>query len=399
MGNIGEAISAALMGNLLSLQAAGAVFTTVLIVYGANRIQYVTFKKGDANLKTLLPPIQDTLYAKEAEQWLKRRLEATKGFSKESLFLPFLIMAFIVGACAFISYYGAYYYPDPTQKFPSFILGGSCLLRPDDAERLYKYQLGTLLTGSMAFLGAFLWLIRQFIMRLNINDVSPATYYFMSARVLTACIVAGIVRHFLAAHADPSTCESQDWIGILPALGFVIGWRPYLWIDWILARVRDQVFSIKYPQVKAKDEDKPEKSELSMIQGLIPDRIERLQELDVTDCEKLSRDNLIVLWIRTTYNLCHLLDWAAQAYLISYLPNAIVSQLSKIGVRDILTYFEFLSRKDLLEAISTTTGLSFSILEGHRVSLPNCPTFIRLRELSDKLADTDNQAIVKEQAT
>lgn len=356
------------------------VVTLTAFILGVALIQQSRGTRFIAELTSLPQRVRDTSYWESAAAWAFRRAGHNMLIGKE-YFLPNLFLIVIVAGCAFGTFAGAEFMGGSV--FRSSILGAPCLVAGDNVA-LHDFQMVTLAVGGMAFLGAFVWVIKRLVERVNNNDVSPATYYFLSARILTACLVAGVARYVMF-NIDGQQCgleEPRDIAG-LAVLGFVIGLRPYFWLD----DLRDWVIDKYYEKVKrlrptAQVDELPERAELTVVEGLSPDRIERFAELDIDNCQKLSRENPLVLWLRTTYSLLHIIDWMGQAYFRSLLPNAKAKVLVDIGVRDIFSYRQLLSMPD---SIPKQANIDKFLAATHVAILDRCPTFLHLQELVNAL--------------
>jgi hypothetical protein len=115
-------------------------------------------------------------------------------------------------------------------KHPSFLLGGieiieATRVRINDFRAndpllldLAKYQTGTLVALTAAFLGSYVYTLYRLLERVNNNDIYPISYYYYSARILIACVVAAVVRHSLSWWIDPTNLGAGQSQGDNPDL-------------------------------------------------------------------------------------------------------------------------------------------------------------------------------------
>jgi hypothetical protein len=270
---------------------------------------------------------------------------------------------------------------------PSYVLGGALAADPaTNAADLARYQSETVFVGSMAFLSAYIWVIVSLIGRINNFDTNPITFYFLAARMLTACLVAGIAHHILAV--IPIAEGFTTLIGrpvLLAALGFLIGWNPSLWTAEIV-RWTAKVWRSGLPRQRwPREDDMPQVMPVSLIEGLVDDKAERLRELDIDSCQKLACENAVLLWLRTAYNMEIIVDWIAQAQLcVRFEPDKILVLRSN-GIRDIFVYHEQIGKPPSLTAVQVLVKIPKEILEGHVSNIDQDPAYQRLMELRSAL--------------
>jgi hypothetical protein len=238
--------------------------------------------------------------------------------------------------------------------------------------------------ASTAFLGAYIWTISQLVNRINNNDMNPMTYHFLSIRIISACLVAGIARHIF---------EAMPWLGErleetayhapvrLAILGFLIGWNPTLWINEILMRAGDLIKTQIPSQRWPKKENLPLNLTLLMVQGMMPDTSDRLKELNIDNCQKLASENSVILWIRTSYTLELIIDWIGQAQLCVLFEHEILQKLRAMGVRDIFSYRIVIGAEISRDELSKSLEIPKSILLRQIESIDSCPCYARLAEL------------------
>src|SRR5262249_8154497 len=153
-------------------------------------------------------------------------------------FIPIYFLVAVVFFCSLVSYFGAEFFrcENPCKPTPSYVLGGAMAADPAaDPIKLARFQSETVFIGTMAFLSAYVWVIGNLINRINNYDTSPITFYYLSVRILTACIVAGIARQIVAVIPLGNVLSGPNNEPLLLAvLGFLIGWNPSLWTAELL---------------------------------------------------------------------------------------------------------------------------------------------------------------------
>ncbi len=388
------------LSDWVHIQAVASVLVAVVFIIGSARLQQKVILKGRAIITEPPPNIKSTSLYEDARIYVECRARAIENYWKNPAFrFPMLFLASVVGFCSIVSYMGAEYFM--RSAVPSYVLGG--VLATDPAvpvETLVKYQSQTVLVGCVAFLTAYVWMIVRLFRRVNNYDVSPITYYFLSIHLLAACAVAGFARHiveavpylrdiihagnpYLAAQAQGGQPLDLPWGLVL--LGFVIGLKPLLWIDKLYAIAAAAVKSFTAEQRSPAANELPQNMTLTMIQGLDDDRIIRLAELDIGNCHKLSRENAIVVWLRTPYNLELIVDWIAQAQLCILFEPGKIQALREKGIRDIFAYANEAGEASALAELQKIVGAPLEIIKKHKDIIAADPAYQRLDELRKAL--------------
>jgi hypothetical protein len=365
--------------DIVHLQAIGSVSLLSAFVVLTTMLQQRALRKSSQILQTAPDRIKSTELYGSAEDYLARR-QVPSLFFNPTFSIPIWFLFAVVLFCSLASYFGAELFAK--SKIPSYILGGALAADQVGQASLTKYQSETVFIGTMAFLGAYLWVISSLIVRINNFDTSPITYYFLACRILTACIVAGIARHIFEALPFHGILynDNKEPVG-LAVLGFLIGWNPTLWIRELVNRgsrfLSKGLPSQRWPAEK----DMPENMTLLMIQGLVDDKISRLMELDVDNCQKLACENAVLIWLRTSYNLEVVVDWVAQAQLSLLFEAEKIQKLRRNGIRDIFSYFDMISDEASLSSMQQILEVKSSIISRHRAVIASHPCYQRLDEL------------------
>lgn len=374
--------------NIVHIQAASSVVllvgflvtTTLLQQRTVSRVAEVLKETADGNR-----PIANTKLFEDAQDYFGRR--NINLFTDRAHIVPVWFLIFVVFSASFITFFGAELFAHAST--PSYALGGALAAVNPASTALAQYQSSTLFTGAMAFFGAYVWMIARLTTRINNNDMSATTYYFLSIRLITACILAGVTRHVIEVIPylnDIVNDKSGTPVG-LAAIGFIIGWNPTLWIKELVTAISNRLKRQIPVQRWPKQENLPQNMALEMIQGLVDDKIDRLNELDIDNCQDLAERNPVVIWVRTPFTLELIVDWIAQAQLCILFEDVQIERLRQAGVRDIFTYLTALGIPASQSAIADILKpeVPAGLLQTHAVSIPADPAYHQLKELRDAL--------------
>jgi len=287
--------------------------------------------------------------------------------------LPMLTFSVVVLFCS-IGAWCAFLEPFYFDK-ASVVLGGFNALNKDAVPE--EYQRGTFVAGATAFLGAYIYVLNRLLERLNVDDITPITFYRYAGHIVIATIVAGIARHGVGALG----LEADAWI--IP-VSFIIGFSPDLFITaltrqvmtrWKIAGIRDD------PDVATRPTALP----LLMVDELQQPQIDRLGELGILSAQDLARRNPFLLWPRVPFELSLLVDWIAQAQLYVLVRDKPLQDLRLLLVPDIFALHQRLADATARGAVCTAIGLPPDSAEALVLQLENNPTFTQLREVRDAL--------------
>jgi hypothetical protein len=369
---------------IIHLQAVGSVILLVGFLVATTLLQQRSMLQSADVLNTAPPRVKQTDLFTSATAYFERR-KVPNLFTSSSHDVPVWFLILVVLFCSVATYFGAEFFANADT--PSYVLGGAYAVGSEVADAsLKKYQSGTVFIGSMAFLGAYIWTIANLVNRINNNDMSPTTYYFLSIRILTACLVAGVARHM--AEAVPGLHDvialKSDPAGFpvgLAVLGFLIGWNPTLWIRELLLQGAKLFHLQTATQRPASQANLPQDMALTMVQGMVDDKIQRLMELDVDNCQKLAEENAVLLWVRTSYNLELIADWVAQAQLCTRFEDDKIESLRRVGIRDIFDYRAAIAADPARAAVESVLQIPLDIIANHATGIDGDPAFQRLRQL------------------
>ena len=375
---------------IVHVQAVCSVVLLIAFLIATTVFQQRATMQVNLVLDKLPPPIKATQLFASASRYFARR-DIGNLFTSPVHAVPVWFLILVVSLCAFATYFGAEFFSKPFEpKVASYVLGGAYATSEVPLDVLNHYQSGTVFIGSTAFLGAYIWTISQLVNRINNDDMNPVTYYFMSIRILSACLVAGIARHIIEAvpyvgtHMSINVGAEKVPVG-LAVLGFLIGWNPSLWINELLLKagdfIKSQIPSQRWPERK----NLPLNLTLLMLQGMVPDTIDRLNELNIDNCQKLASENPVIIWIRTSYTLELVVDWIAQAQLAIRFEQEALQMLRTMGIRDIFSYRAAIDDAASLKVVSANISVAEPVLVSHLQAIDACPEFARLAELRASL--------------
>ena len=287
--------------------------------------------------------------------------------------LPMLTFSLIVLFCA-IGSWCAFLEPFYFDR-ASAILGGFNALNKDAVPE--EYQRGTFVAGATAFLGAYIYVLYRLLERLNLDDISPITFYRYAGHLIVAMIVAGIARH----SAEAMGLQASNWI--IP-VSFIIGFSPDLFITALTKQVtaRWKISGMRDDPAAA---TRPTTLPLVMIDELQQPHIDRLGELGMLSAQDLARRNPFLLWPRVPFELALLVDWIAQAQLYVLVRDAPLQALRLLLVPDIFALHQRLSDSVARDPICAAIGIAPEAAEVLMLQLESSPTFTQLREVRDAL--------------
>jgi hypothetical protein len=296
--------------------------------------------------------------------------------------LPVLALFLVTTVCAGLTYFGAQW--TDYLSTPNYVLGGGFILDLNpatDAAKIRMYQSGTVAAGSAAFIGAYVYIIRVLLDRINNDDLFPITYYYFAVRILISCLIAGVVRQSISVFW-PSDSNTQ--LLLLVPLGFVIGLQPDLWMVALVSKVT-KYFGLVEMQKDPDSANIPGRLPLSLIEGLTDPKKTRLEELDLDNCQALAGHNPFLIWARTSYQLLQIVDWMAQAQLVAMVKDGGIQKLRLLGIRDVFGLATAL-RGDSKGQIANTLNISPEVASDMLKYLDDCPAFMRLRDVYSSLS-------------
>ena len=239
----------------------------------------------------------------------------------------------------------------------------------------------------MAFVGAYLALFNRLLDQVYNNDIYPISFHYFSVWLITAMVLAAVVRHFVGGVLGITEMENAVLLGIAFAIGAVPA--PFLraFIHWAFGKLN--IWGDKSDPTK---ESRPTNLNLLMIDGLDNEKIDRLAQLEISDAQVLSWQNPFMLWLRLPYELGLIVDWIAQAQLYVCLREEKFTKARSLQIGDIHKFVSVLSDPNAATDLCQELGLKDSYVKPLLASLNDNPSFARLREVAEAmLADPSDR--------
>jgi hypothetical protein len=289
--------------------------------------------------------------------------------------VPMLTFSFVTAVSCLMTFMGGFGAALFTQ--PSHVLGGMRILMGVTPEEIAVYQQGTYVVAAMAFLGAYVYTLGRLLDRLNNNDLYPISFYYYTARIVIACLVAVIFRH------------AAELLGLggsqgLVLLGFVTGLAPDLFV-LAMARKAFQALKVFGGRADPDEATRPVSLPLLMVDELTRDKIDRLNELGIDSAQALACQNPFLIWPRLPYELGLIVDWIAQAQLYALVKEAALQKLRAAYVTDIFDLEVRLqdpgARAEMCQLLGVPEASAAALLR----QIEDDQSFNRLREVRDAL--------------
>ena len=200
------------------------------------------------------------------------------------------------------------------------------------------FRIATALVVGAGFVGAYIWSINYLILRIANFDLSPLSFLRTSAHILLTVFVAWALRQVVAA---PEVGEKLA-VAALLGIAFLSGLYPSLGVNVLIERLPIWL-RIKREVPEGKDIGRS--LPLDLIDGIDPTIKFRLNELDISDVQNLATTNPIELYVESPYGLVEIIDWIAQAQLLTELGPKPFLEARTTGIRD-MSAFLSLGRSD-----------------------------------------------------
>jgi len=114
-------------------------------------------------------------------------------------------------------------------------------------------------------------------------------------------------------------------------VAFLLGFYPAAGMDYLVKRGQELTIKRPHPDAAPLRNALP----LDMIDGLTDFVRFRLEELEYEDVQNLATANPVLLYVETPYNILEIIDWIAQAQLITAVGPKKVLELRRLNVRTI----------------------------------------------------------------
>ena len=374
------------VGPLVSLFVA-ALFALAPLL--ACFVQTISLDRRSKKLdEIIIPKLKATRYFQIAKAQLASVQPAS--VSEPDFVVPMVLFAIIIVFCSLISFMALFWPNDFAPR--SALLGGLYVLQDGlTADKIETYQSGTLVVSAIAFVGAYLALFNRLLNQINNNDIYPISFHYFSVWLITAMVLAAVMRHFAEVFG---ITENAVLLGIALAIGAVPAPFFTAFIHWAFGKL-----NISGDKDDPKRESMPTNLNLLMIDGLANEKIDRLAELEISDAQVLSCQNPFMLWVRLPYDLALIVDWVSQAQLYVCLREEGFRKARSLQIGDIHKFVSVLSDPTAAPDLCGELGLKASYVAPLLASLNANPCFVRLREIVQAmlpdLADRGRIAVVE----
>jgi hypothetical protein len=289
--------------------------------------------------------------------------------------VPMLFFAVIIVFCSLISFMALFTLEAFEAK--STLLGGLHVLQDLNKNQIATYQSGTLVVSAVAFVGAYLALFNRLLNQINNNDIYPISFHYFSVWLITAMVLAAMMRHFASIFGindNAALLAIALAIGAMPAPFFTA------FIHWAFGKL-----NISGDKDDPSRDNMPSNLNLLMIDGLANEKIDRLSELGISDAQVLSCQNPLILWVRLPYDLALIVDWIAQAQLYVCLREEGFRKARAQQIGDIHKFVSVLSNAVAASDLCGELGLKPTYVAPLLASFNESPYFVRLREVKEAM--------------
>jgi hypothetical protein len=204
------------------------------------------------------------------------------------------------------------------------------------ADLAYAHNTAVML--GFAFAGAYLWCVLYLIRRVNNFDLTPYSFLLCGMRILLALAIALTIRHTVFTNASLATEAGGQIAGetgfatyLAVLVAFLLGFYPAAGMDYLVKRGQELTIKRPHPDAAPLRYALP----LDIIDGLTDFVRFRLEELEYEDVQNLATANPVLLYVETPYNILEIIDWIAQAQLITAVGPKKVLELRRLNVRTI----------------------------------------------------------------
>jgi hypothetical protein len=317
---------------------------------GSRQEGYVTFFDSIfEKLKQGLPkskspkPVPPTTNSKKTRRSPKRTANGTvKNITDKELrtkiefeafgLREYLLSLFIVTAINAALFY-LFFYPSATTGLAYFITNGGGIT----AFTNYITKDATPIT--FGFLGAYFWIINNFLRRYFSADLNPNSFISASVHLITVFILSAVLQ------IGASAISQLHYIVIIAAFAF--GIFPRYGIRWILNQANRGGNDVNTPR-------EIDENPLTKLDGLNTWHEARLLEEKVENVQNLATASLKDLIINTNYSADQLVDWVDQALLYIHTRDLWHASFQAVGIR---------TATDLLDNIGCDEKLSTGVSE------------------------------------
>lgn len=211
---------------------------------------------------------------------------------------------------------------------------------PADEGRLNFANLFVI--GALAFAGAYVGAVRNFLRNLSVYDLGSFTFIKYSCEILAASVFAMIAYAalpdpfwlFAPLNSDGNAPEHTGQIsGVWIALAPILGLTPRSATQFVYTKTRNLVSWFK------SEDDRFEKvtriTPMDVIDGIDFATRFRLEDCGIYDVQNLAAANPIMLHIESPYGIYQCIDWVAQAQLCHILGVEKFLMMRELNIRTI----------------------------------------------------------------
>jgi hypothetical protein len=202
----------------------------------------------------------------------------------------------------------------------------------------------------------------------------PATFWSILLRLVVAVFVA-LMFQFLLPSLPFVGVESKLYA---EAIGFGIGLFP----DWALQGLTDFL-----QRALLNRQGGTEELGLELIQGVSPFRKLRLYEMGFDNCQNLAAANAIELYFASNLKIVEVLDWIAQAQLVTLVGPANFKKLLANGYRNAIDFHRAATSTEAQNILQALINFPKAQLDDLAKGMENSPTFNRLKNLWDLILE------------
>lgn len=240
------------------------------------------------------------------DEELRDKIELEAFNLREYLLSLFLVT--VINAALFYFFF----YPNATTGLAHFITNGGGITAFTD----YITRDATPIT--FGFLGAYFWIINNFLRRYFSADLNPNSFISASVHLITVFIVSAVLQ------IGASAISQLNYILIIVAFAF--GIFPGYGIQWILNQANRGGKDVNIPR-------EIDKNPLTKLDGLNTWHEARLLEEKVENVQNLATASLKDLIINTNYSADQLVDWVDQALLYIHTQDLWHASFQAVGIR------------------------------------------------------------------
>ncbi|MCE7990986.1 MAG: hypothetical protein HEP71_03365 [Roseivirga sp.] len=265
-------------------------------------------------------------------------------FSPKDYILPLTFITMVTFIGLYFLFLGWSLYKPATDGFvKSVLLAGSDFWVDPIASQVIEKRSVSIVAWSI--LGSFLGGAQYTYRRYATIDLTPGIFFSIGIRMILAPTLSLMIS-FLMGINEPENASSN----IILVIAFLTGLFPERGLKMLL----DKTSSIFPDEHKFKIQTLP----LQAIEGISYLHRLRLNEIGIDNAQNLAQFNFLMLIIKTPFPARILLDWVAQAKLMTQFPGHI-NQLRESGMRTALDLKDALEMcHDEIESISETVDIN-----------------------------------------